>query len=458
MDLQNLIPKIDLLKEELDGYRPIPVAQMNKVMQKFRLDWNFHSNHIEGNQLTYGETKALLLHGLTAKGKPLRDHLDIRGHNEAIRVVEEVVREKRPISEYFIRGLHEIVLNESYEARAITADGRETTKRIEIGQYKKLPNHVLTATGEMFYFAEPTDIPVLMHDLVNWLYEQEKAESPLHPLLIAAQFHYKFICIHPFDDGNGRMARMLMNLILMKNGYPLVIIRTEEKEEYYQALRQADGGDIETFVYHIGERLLRSLQTMIKGVKGEEIGEPSDIDKRIALLQARLQAPKNKEKIYKSDQVLYQLLRDSILPFLQIYLEQLSKIDTLFSEKTISLAIDSWNDSSELLKKLLLGNGHTDKYIQNIYQNEQSKYSFNFKEITLLCKWSHLDIEQQIEPFSYQITLCIHFEADQYIISAQNGSEVVLKKEYNQILTKEDYEQIIKDRTNDVLEKIESNI
>ena len=102
------------LKESLDKLRPIDVEQENRIMQKFRLDWNYHSNHLEGNSLNYGETKALLLFGITAQGKPLKDHFEITGHNEAINWVTDMVKGERPLTENFIRELHKLLLKEPF--------------------------------------------------------------------------------------------------------------------------------------------------------------------------------------------------------------------------------------------------------------------------------------------------------------------------------------------------------
>ncbi|MGV3601044.1 MAG: Fic family protein [Dyadobacter fermentans] len=222
------------LKRELDSLRPISREHEQRIMQKFRLDWNYHSNSLEGNSLTYGETKALILFGITAQGKPLKDHLEIAGHNEAVEWVMDVVKGSFPMTEAFIRQLHTLLLKESYDVRAITAEGLPTTKKVEIGQYKKLPNHVLTATGEIFRFATPEETPSKMEELVGWYREQE-SDPAINPILLAAEFHYRFIRIHPFDDGNGRTARILMNFILMKFNFPPVIIKTADKANYLSA-------------------------------------------------------------------------------------------------------------------------------------------------------------------------------------------------------------------------------
>jgi Fic family protein len=237
------IEKAFVLKKELDSLRPLNREQEQRIMQKFRLDWNFHSNHLEGNSLTYGETKALILFGITAQGKPLKDHLEIEGHNEAIEWVTERVKGEYPLTESFIRELHQLLLKAPYWVNAFTPEGAPTRKKVEIGQYKSQENYVLTDTGEVLRFASPRDTPVMMEDMMKW-YQEKALSDSVNPILLAAEFHYRFIRIHPFDDGNGRAARILMNFILMKYGFPPVIIKTQDKSNYLSALRQADSGII----------------------------------------------------------------------------------------------------------------------------------------------------------------------------------------------------------------------
>ncbi|MBD0256814.1 MAG: Fic family protein, partial [Cytophagales bacterium] len=150
MTLADLNGRITALRNQLDALRPLNPEQERRIMDKFRLDWNYHSNHLEGNQLTYGETKALLLFNITAQGKPLKDHLEIKGHNEAILWIEEVVRQQRPLTENFLRELHKLLLGTPYQVDAITPDGQPTQRWVQVGQYKSTPNHVKTVTGEIF--------------------------------------------------------------------------------------------------------------------------------------------------------------------------------------------------------------------------------------------------------------------------------------------------------------------
>ena len=222
--------------------------------------------------MTLGETKALILFGLTAQGKPFQDHIEMSGHDEAVKWIEEVVKQERPLNEAFIRELHVLILKEASEKKSQTPDGQIVTRRIEVGKYKTAPNHVLTNTGEIFYFASPEETPAKMNDLMNWYAEERKKEDTI-PVLLAAEFHYRFIRIHPFDDGNGRTARLLMNFILMSYAYPPVIIKTSDKEQYFNVLCLADAGNLEPFVDYIAENLANSLEIMIKGANGENIEE-----------------------------------------------------------------------------------------------------------------------------------------------------------------------------------------
>jgi Fic family protein len=310
------------LKSELDALRPMDKEQEDRIMQKFRLDWNYHSNHLEGNSLTYGETKALILFGVTAPGKPLKDTLEIKGHNEAINWVLEMIQGDRPLTENFIRELHSLLLQDSYK-ESKNAKGEIVPRKITVGQYKTSPNHVQTVTGEIFYFATPEETPAKMTELLEW-YKEKASEKEVNPILVAAEFHYKFIRIHPFDDGNGRTARILMNFILMQFGFPPVIIKTEDKANYFAALQMADAGNIESFVTYIAQNLNRSLEIMIAGANGENIEEDDDLDKQIALLEQRLENTYVKVKMSKELTLL------SISSLLDVFIKKNLKFKNLY--------------------------------------------------------------------------------------------------------------------------------
>lgn len=302
--LKNLLDKARDLKNQLDSLRPLSAEVEGRVMQKLRIDWNFHSNNMEGNSLTYGETKALLLFGVTTQGKPLDDHRQIAGHEEAIDWLLDILAKKEDISEHFIRSLHQLILEKPYQVDAQTADGKPTKRWIKIGEYKTTPNHVKTKTGKLFYFATPEETPAKMNDLMD-SYRKNTADEDINPILLAAAFHYEFVRIHPFDDGNGRMSRLLMNFILMRFGYPPAVIKTEEKELYYTALQLSDDKNSSLpLAEYLAQVVINSLELMLKGARGESIEEPDDLDKQLAMLEQELLQKGTKiEKIYSPETV-----------------------------------------------------------------------------------------------------------------------------------------------------------
>lgn len=338
-----ILTTTDQLKAELDGFRPLSEAQEGRIFQKLRLDWNYHSNAIEGNSLTYGETRALLMYGLTAKGKPFKDHLDIRGHNEAIDFLLALVKDPRPLSEQDIRQMHKLVLQESYRTKAQTQDGKEMSKVITLGQYKTSTNHVKTATGEIHYYASPEETPAKMNDLMSW-YAEASQSAEVHPLVMAALFHYRFVAIHPFDDGNGRIARLLMNLVLMRHNYPPVVIRQDSnsRNQYYNALAQADASDYTPFTTLIAEALIHSLEIYLKGAKGEDINEPDDLDKELALFRKELEGEQLKIELERSPKVASEVHKKYIHPLLNKIEAKLQKFTDLFLSQKYWLSRIEW--------------------------------------------------------------------------------------------------------------------
>lgn len=271
------LTKLDVLqqstamKADIDGRRPFSRNMEEHVLQQTLNIWNYNSNAIEGNKLTYGETLTLLLYGITAKGKPLKDHLDIIGHRDAVNVMLDMVKGTRPLRQTDVRQLHQIMLKEDYPQRAITPDGREVFRMIHVGVYKREPNHVRTATGKMHYFAEPNAVPGFMRELLDW-FEGVELEDSMHPLLRATVLHHEFVSIHPFDDGNGRVGRIILNFALMRAGYPVAVIPVDDRLDYYKALSAADGGNYLPLVEFVGARLMEALDIQLATARGEDIG------------------------------------------------------------------------------------------------------------------------------------------------------------------------------------------
>ncbi len=284
---RNIIEVIDGLKSDLDELGPLPPDVVGRVEQKIRLESNYHSNAIEGNTLTLGETRNLILHGLTAHGKPMRDHLDIEGHDDAVKAIEDAVRTKEALNGVFIRNLHKVLLKEPYEMDALTPDGRLTKRLISVGQFKTIPNNVKTTTGQIHYYTAPEQVQSEMSDLIDWYRDQDAKGE--HPIVVAATFHYQFVRIHPFDDGNGRMARLLMNMILIGHGYTLAIVEKDDRQRYIREVEEvARTESLSQFIEFIASCCESTLRLHLRAARGESIEDAGDIDREIEIFKRSL--------------------------------------------------------------------------------------------------------------------------------------------------------------------------
>ena len=356
--MSNVIEKIDALKAELDALRPLPPDVVGLIEQKLRIESNYHSNAIEGNNLTLGETKSLILHGLTADGKPMRDHLDIEGHDEAVKAIEDAVERNESLNEVFIRNLHKVLLKETYEIDAITPDGQPTKRLITIGNYKTHPNNVRTSTGEIYYFTPPDGVKPAMSDLIDWYRKTENAGE--HPIVVAATFHYRFVRIHPFDDGNGRMARLLMNMILIKHGYTVAIIPIQERNRYIESLEQADKSeDLTDFISYVAGCCEYTLNLHLRAARGEDIEDVDDINKEIALFKRSIQSGTGESFRAKeyAESVLYPLFgycKDKCGQFSSIFDDihensfwsSVRGVDSQIRTFQLNESVDAWPDEA----------------------------------------------------------------------------------------------------------------
>lgn len=319
---------------EWKSFQPIKREDHERLWRKLRLDWNYHSNHIEGNTLTYGETEILLIHGQVTGDHGLRDYIEMRAHDVAIEHLFMLAKEDRPLSEADIRDFNRILIKDPFWKDAITADGQPSQIEILPGKYKKQPNNVRTASGEIFRFADPVDVADRMNRLVIWLREQlEKNE--LHPIEIASKLHHDFVRIHPFGDGNGRTARILVNYVLMQNGYLPLIVPTEQKDRYLAALRKADAKDIDALTDYLATCAEASMNRGILAAKGESIEEDDDLFKEIELFKRR-QNGESKNVIPKSQEALLELYQTNLRPLFTEFVKMFGRLDDLFVETRIA--------------------------------------------------------------------------------------------------------------------------
>ncbi len=220
--------------------QPISERDRERLSRRFTIDYNYNSNHIEGNTLTYGQTEILLLFGKIVGEAQVRDIQEMTASNVGLKMTsEEALLKDMPLTQNFIRTLHQTLLREDYTVYRELPNGVQTSYVIHAGQYKTRPNSVITRYGDRFEYASPEETPALMTDLINW-YNSEEEIGKLTPIELAALFHYRYIRIHPFEDGNGRIARLMANYILSRHGLPMIVVRSRKKQDYLEALHQAD--------------------------------------------------------------------------------------------------------------------------------------------------------------------------------------------------------------------------
>ena len=339
---------IQTLYNEWKALQPLSAENQKRLDDKFMLEFNYNSNHIEGNTLTYGQTISLLVYGKAEGNAPMRDYEEMKAHHAALEYIKQKAKEKeRPLTEVFIRDVHQIMMKEDYTIYD-QRDGKPIQYTIHVGKYKTRPNSVKTLTGEIFEYASPEETPALMADLVAW-YNETKAEGKLSPLQLAALFHFRYIRIHPFEDGNGRIARLMVNFILSSYGYPMIVIHTEDKNNYISALEKcdytvgstpSDGAhatleQITPLVEYLEKCVERALQISIKAAKGENIEEEDDLQKKLAILARNAQGKKGNIKRIDRNQIL-DIYDNFIIPFSEKIKESLSIFGQFYGDSKVT--------------------------------------------------------------------------------------------------------------------------
>jgi Fic family protein len=251
---KNMEKRIESKMKELSGLRPLPPSSVNKLRQQFEIEMTYNSNAIEGNSLTLKETYLVISEGITVKNKPLKDHLEAKDHYEALEFIMDLVEHKRPqtVSEQLIRTLHRIVVRE--------------TEKEWAGRYR---NSNVIITGAKHKPPDAIDVPSGMDELIHWF---RKNENKLHAIELAALIHHRFVNIHPFFDGNGRVGRLLMNIVLLRQGYPLSVVLKNDRKKYYDTLAKADEEDYISFVRLMAQSVERSIDIYLKVLRPSKKG------------------------------------------------------------------------------------------------------------------------------------------------------------------------------------------
>jgi Fic family protein len=239
---QELFKKADYYKNLIDSYRPFDLKQLKELDNYFRIGFTFSSNSIEGNTLTIDETKIILEDGITVGGKPIKDYYEAAGHAQAYDYMISLARtEQLDITETVIKRLHYLFYHRMDQEEA--------------GRYRKIQ---VNSSGTDYFPPKPEDVPHLMEHFIN---QMQSSKRFMHPVEFAALCHKRFVDIHPFKDGNGRTARLLMNLILVNAGYGVTLIPPDLRSEYIDALvlsQRANNPNVDALIEFIAGCVIES--------------------------------------------------------------------------------------------------------------------------------------------------------------------------------------------------------
>ncbi len=238
-----MFKRSDDLLRQLNKCRPLTQGEVERLRDEFLIEFTYNTNAIEGNTLTLQETALIIKEGITIAQKPLKDHLEVIGHKEAYYYVEELVKQKIPLSEKVIKDIHSIVLLDKPQDK---------------GVYRRVPVRIVGAFHEP---PQPYLVPIQMEQLLT---EYQEMKLTRHPIEQAAWFHLKFEEIHPFIDGNGRTGRLLLNLELMKEGYPAINVKFADRCRYYKCFTAYhEAGNPEALVKMVAEYVEKALESYL---------------------------------------------------------------------------------------------------------------------------------------------------------------------------------------------------
>ena len=234
----------------LNKARPLPNIVLRNIKESFLVEWTYNSNSIEGNTLSLRETQMVLQEGITIKGKSLREHFEAKNHETAIHKLYTLVKEDYVLNAKDILELHGLVL-----------------RSIEDDYAGRLRNAGVRISGANFVPPNARKVSEYLDTLISYI---NRNPQGLNPVELATVFHHKFVWIHPFFDGNGRTIRLVMNLLLMRTGYPPAIILTNDRAKYYSALNQANNGNYSKLMLLMSQATERTLNIYLSAIPGSD--------------------------------------------------------------------------------------------------------------------------------------------------------------------------------------------
>jgi len=447
---------IERLFETWKQLQPLKEEDQRRLDQKFMLDFNYNSNRLEGNTLTYGQTKLLLIFDQTEGTASMRDYQEMKAHNVGLQQMKREAEDReRPLTENFIRTLNQTIQAEDY--RKLSQDGKSSFE-IHVGVYKTRPNSVKTVTGEEFHYASPEETPALVKDLVEW-YNKEENQVERNPIELAAMFHYRYIRIHPFEDGNGRVARLMVNYILHRHGYPMIVVPTNDKTRYLQLLHQCDmevgltpsegasakAENLQPFTDYLSELVEHALDLAIRAGRGESIEEPSDFAKRIRLIEKQVKEKQLKPK--RNSEEIWNVLEYFYFPLEKVLNEKAKEASVIFFQSSWYNLISKYPD---IQTNECFHLNYVDRSGQNAQIREYVKAAQSMWYTVKLISPHNIKSDHLLE---IKQTLNIQFKEEYYEVSLLDK-----KYPYGYYPSEKDKQTVVKKFTDELIGKIEALI
>ena len=453
-----IMTKIEELYKEWKSLQPLRPEDEKRLQKKFMLEFNYNSNHIEGNTLTYGQTEALLLFGRVNEPAKMKDLEDMKASNIALKMMEEQARSEYPLTETFIRQMHKTLMREDYEEYRSAPDGTTWHYTVHAGIYKTRPNSVVTPSGDHFEYASPEETPALMTDLVSW-YREEEEKGELSPIELATLFHFRYIRIHPFEDGNGRVARLLVNYILLRHDYPMIVVKSADKNAYLDVLNRCDEATgpvpsegahasldaVRPFLNYMEGCLERALTTCIRAAKGDSIEEAEDFIKELKIRERQKRqdfASEASNKRFHIEEV-WNILEMVFFPIAQELQSVMDQVNSVFSFENYSPGIMLLSNTDTLDGGIIITPVNRDD------ADERTQYYA--KNAKLICY--HCDVSMPTKPQRFELVIdkdfYIRFFEDHYFVDG------ILNKNfaYGTYPTEKERQGIVSQFKADILEK-----
>lgn len=472
MELDNLLKILDDNQQKIEGHGVLNAEIQKRINYKFRLDWNYYSNSMEGNSLTRIETKQLMMDNVTIDGKPFKDIAEMRGHDSEVLEIFKIGKGELRIAESRIKKMHKAVMHED-----------DPLKQIQIGEWKTSDNYLINYRGERLDFLPHTEVREAIHALLNETNASidqinRGSKDSMHPAIVGFHFHLEYLRIHPFYDGNGRTGRLLMNLILISFGFPPVILRQKEKELYYKLLSeiQGYGADPKQFYVFMCKLLIESQQLVLDAIEGKSIEEDDDVDKEIKLWKQQLKGEQATVE-HRTEEAVIKTYKDSIKPLFGLYIDKFKQFEDMFLERQVFNRIGNRSETAIYTEffdnwigyKLVESESEkgtfddvTDEvaHIASRIHNDENKFHQirNENELELEIQFKGFK-NNGVDAFDEHIGFKIHFDRYNYRIEKDRFSRKdYFKKLYSEKLTEQEINQFVIESVKDFFEILKTRV